>query len=415
MLKLPQLKQIHTMSKKILVIDDYIGKWGYSKTYVRNMLSEANGDDVDVHVSSLGGDVGHAVDIHDQFAEYKGNITAKLTGFIASAGTFIGLPCKTRISENAFYLIHKVLSYVDEWGMMNEDDLDQVIKKLKKEKKENETMTLVLAKNYYNRAKTKGKSFQDVLNLMKQDTWISAAEALDWGFVDEVYKPAKADASFSNVRMAAKFAAFGLPSIPNHQHGSLSEVEGQSPITSNHSPEPNNSTNMKSLVLPRLNAVLKIDAIAIDEENGSYLLETQITEIESTIENLAAQVTDKENTIASLTQQATDTTQQLNAITASVTERDQTIAANQTELESLRTNVAQLQPLTDQVNELTQTVTDRENEAVALNAQIAALTDRITKNPGSRVLNFSATPKEQNGDGVDWDAINSLPHNQEVK
>ena len=397
------------MSKKILVIDDYIGKWGYSKTYVRNMLSEADGADVDVHVSSLGGDVSHAVDIHDQFAEYKGNITAKLTGFIASAGTFIGLPCKTRISENAFYLIHKVLSYVDEWGMMNEDDLDQVIKKLKKEKKENETMTLVLAKNYYNRAKTKGKSFQDVLNLMKQDTWISAAEALDWGFVDEVYKPAKSDASFSNVRMAAKFAAFGLPTIPNPV------TSHQSPVTSNQSPETNNPTNMKSIVLPRLNAVLKIDAIAIDEENGSYLLETQINEIETTIEALAGEVTDKDNTIASLNLQVTDTTQQLNAITASVTERDQTIAANQTELESLRTNVAQLQPLTNQVNELTQTVTDRENEAVALNAQIAALTDRITKNPGSRVLNFSATPKEQNGDGVDWDAINSLPHNQEVK
>jgi hypothetical protein len=36
-------------------IDDYIGRWGYSKQYIRNQLAGLKGKSVNVRISSLGG------------------------------------------------------------------------------------------------------------------------------------------------------------------------------------------------------------------------------------------------------------------------------------------------------------------------------------------------------------------------
>lgn len=390
------------MAKKLIIIDSYIGRWGYSKTYVRNMLAEANGSDIEVQVSSLGGEVDHAIDIHDQFAEYKGNIEIKLTGFIASAATFIPLACKTRISENAFYLIHKVLSWVDEWGMMNEDDIDQVIEKLTKEKKENEKITLSLAKRYAERAKTKGKSLQDVLDLMKQDTWITAQEAFDWGFVDEVYKPTKTDAVFSNSRMAAVLSAAGLPVIPTNR----------TPV-----PPVNNNPKteiMKNLVLPRVNAILSVTELPVDEENGIYIQEEQLNNIESAIETLSTDVASKTSEITALGGQIIESTTQINTLTQTIADRDNTIAENATEIETLRTNANQVEPLTNQVNELTQTISERDAKITDLESQIVNISNRLLHTPGARAINFSGQPNNAEKDGADWNTIDNLPHNKEV-
>ncbi len=44
-----------------LNIDDYIGRWGYSKQYVRNQLAGLKGKPVNVRISSLGGAVDDGV------------------------------------------------------------------------------------------------------------------------------------------------------------------------------------------------------------------------------------------------------------------------------------------------------------------------------------------------------------------
>ena len=49
-----------------LNIDDYIGRWGYSKQYVRNQLAGLKGKPVNVRISSLGGAVDDGLDIRQQ-------------------------------------------------------------------------------------------------------------------------------------------------------------------------------------------------------------------------------------------------------------------------------------------------------------------------------------------------------------
>lgn len=192
------------MAKEI-IIQGYIGPYGYSKQYVRAMLKGEN--EVTIILDSLGGDFSHALSIHDQLAEH-GNVTAKLIGFNASSSTIIALGAKyTKMSENGFYLIHKVASWVDEWGHMNEDELQAIIDKLESEKDENVKMTLRLAGMYSEKS---GKEVKEILNLMKKATWLPASEALEWGFVDETFKPSEKSNLFTDSKVAM-LKASGLP------------------------------------------------------------------------------------------------------------------------------------------------------------------------------------------------------------
>lgn len=193
---------------KEFIIDSYIGAGYYSKQYVRAMLANEKGKQVVAKLSSLGGDLGHAVDIHDQFAEH-GNVTVEFTGFNASSSTIISLGAKKiRMSRNSYYLVHKVASWIDEFGYKNEDDLEKLIADLEKEKDENKKITLNVAKMYVDRT---GKTPKQILDLMKLETWLTAEEALSWGFVDEIFDPKQKVNHLEDAHMVALIGAAGFP------------------------------------------------------------------------------------------------------------------------------------------------------------------------------------------------------------
>lgn len=190
-------------------IDSFIGDYGYSNRYVKSILSENQGAPLSVRINSYGGDVNQALDISAQF-EAHGNITVDFFAFNASSATVLSLGAKNiRMHIDGFYLIHKAMSWVDNWGFMNPDELEELIKELEKDKKENEKVTLVLARRYADKT---GKSITDILNLMKEQTWLTAQESKEWGFVDEIFGTAtkQGKMNFSD-EMKTKFNAIGLP------------------------------------------------------------------------------------------------------------------------------------------------------------------------------------------------------------
>ncbi len=198
------------MAKEV-IIDGYIGPYAYSKQYIRAMLEGSKGKETKVKISSLGGDLNHAINIHDQFVEHA-NIVVEFSSFSASSATIIALGAKTsKMNKNSFYLIHKVMSWIDEWGYMNEDDLEEIIAKLEKEKNENAKITLQIAKMYSDKS---GKSVKDILDLMKKQTWLTAEEAKEWGFVDEITESATKVNYLEDYRMVAMIAGSGLPEPP---------------------------------------------------------------------------------------------------------------------------------------------------------------------------------------------------------
>ncbi len=202
----------------LIDLDGYIGDYLNGRKWVKNKLAENKSKAVFVRSNSLGGSVNDALDISAQF-ESHGNVTVDLFSFNASAATVLTLGAnKVRAHADSLYLIHKVMSWVDAWGMMNEDDIQSLIDQLEKEKKENEKITLVLARKYA--AKT-GKGITEILNLMKQETWLTANEAKEWGFVDEVFGKATGKVNFTP-EMKEKFnvAELPIPELKNNQDDS---------------------------------------------------------------------------------------------------------------------------------------------------------------------------------------------------
>lgn len=197
------------MAKLVLNIDNYIGPYGYSKQWVTQMLQGHENDEVIVNLSSLGGSVDHALSIHDQFVKH-GNVTAVISGFVASATTLIAMGCKKVImSENAFFLVHKVLGWVDVFGYFNEDDLETIIADLTKKKNENAKITLQLARIY---SKRNEKPVKDILSLMKEETWLNAEECIDWGFIDEIEKVSANKVNLlEDMQLVALITCNGLP------------------------------------------------------------------------------------------------------------------------------------------------------------------------------------------------------------
>jgi ATP-dependent protease ClpP protease subunit len=385
----------------LIVIDGPIGSGAYSKQLIRTLLSQIPvGEPVDLEISSLGGSVDHAIAIHNMFAE-RGNIRTRLTGFIASAATYAPLPTYTLIADNSFYLIHKVLSWIDIFGRVNEDDIDQIIETLTKEKNENAKMTLVIAQGYTKRASKKGKTINDVLQLMKLDTWITAQEALEWGFVDEVYTPDTAINTITN-SMVAMAQSFNLPSLPT--------TRNQKPETRNPKPETINSqpeTNMKStIILPHINEILSIPELIVDDNEGSFIMQEQLTAIEARIQEQAT----------TIQEQATSNQEQATRI--------QDLALNVQQLTAINTELEARNPqpetsnveLTARIAELETTIQEQATRNTELETRNSELEALVKRTPSTRaiLLQADADPDATENNTEDWAVIDSLPHNQFV-
>ena len=272
-------------------IDGQIGQYGYSKQYVRQILAQYKGQPVNVRVNSLGGSLDDALDIAARFNEH-GNVTAYLFGYCASAATVLALGAKkTVIDENAFYLVHKVMNWVDIWDTLNADQIQALIDELEKNKRDNEKMDLVLAKMY---AKKSGHTANEIMAVLKEAAWLTADEAKNWGFVDEIGTGLKyAPAAIEN-----KLNAFGLP-LPKPRENKLSAIDKiKNMFNKNVSAMLTNYLN--------LNALLKVEGFE-DKENSVSMTADQLTAIDNelkanaaAIESLKADNEAKENTIKEL-------------------------------------------------------------------------------------------------------------------
>ena len=174
-------KGLKEVFKDVSGITDYTGNLVLD--FVDYKLSQNKDKEVHVLIDSLGGDVGTALSICNAFRNH-GNVTVHFAGLNASAATIASLGAKKIcIDENAMYLVHKVSTLVASWASMNADQLAAYIENLDKEKKNLEKFDLNIASMYAAKCK---KEKTDLLALMKEGGWLTAAEAKEWGFVDEI-------------------------------------------------------------------------------------------------------------------------------------------------------------------------------------------------------------------------------------
>ena len=298
-----------------LSIDSHIGPWGYSKNYIRSQMSGFRNKPVSVRISSLGGSVDDALDIRQQFQDH-GDVTCYLFGYVASAATILATGAKkTCMSKYAFYLIHKVSNWIDAWGSYNADQIQRLIDDLKANKLENDKMDLVLANLYAAKCK---KKVSDILPILKEGRWLTAQEALEYGFVDEIIEEGTR-LNFDD-SMKARFNMYQLPALP--AMGNDTEVleeesapnwfnnfvnkffkSQKSDVATQAQNKPLNLSIQMKKDYQKVNSILKIEGVEVDKDGKVTLTEEQVKALNDRITNLEQESSDKDDEIAELKKQ----------------------------------------------------------------------------------------------------------------
>lgn len=174
----------------VLEIKGGIGGWYADAAYLDYRLNQFDNQDIEVHIDSLGGSFVDAISMYHSLKKYKGKTVAVYTGLCASAATIVAAGCDTiKMTDASAILIHKVLNWVDVYGYLNSDDIEKAIEDLKKTQKELDTLSSLAASIY---AKKAGKSIEEMLSIMKEDSWILAEVAKEYGLIDDIIETQEA-------------------------------------------------------------------------------------------------------------------------------------------------------------------------------------------------------------------------------
>lgn len=154
-------------------IYEYFDMEATSPKDVEDVISESNGEDLEVEISSGGGSVFAGSEIYTALMEYKGNVNVKITGIAASAASVIAMAgTNIKISPTAQIMIHNVSS-IAAGDYRDFEHEAEVIKNYNKS----------IANAYV--IKT-GLEEKELLDLMDRETWLNAQQAKEMGFADEI-------------------------------------------------------------------------------------------------------------------------------------------------------------------------------------------------------------------------------------
>ena len=256
-------------------------------------IKALNAKRITVKINSLGGDVNHALAIHDLLAEHPALVTTQINGLCASAATIVAMAGKERrMSKNALFLIHQCSAYV---GRANQEQLAQ---ELETQKTVNGRMLDIYT------AACNGKE-AEISDLLKANNglgkWLTATEARDFGFVTDIYNESRKTACFTQ----SAFSDNGLPALPEAYADMVAAEDTRSPwqslvdlltkhFSGNDNPQNQTLTDMKKL-FPLLAVALALqDTAAYDPEKGASLTDTQLKAIEGKLTELDTLLKERE-------------------------------------------------------------------------------------------------------------------------
>ena len=180
--KIEREKESKAMSKFNIDILGEISESVNSYNVVQREISNARGKELNLVISSGGGSVTEGMAIADLIANYPEETTATGIGLVASIATVVLLAAdNVKMTENAFMMIHRPWSYT----MGNADELEATAELL--DKMEAKLLDIYTASVI----KRKGdqKNLKEIItNMMAAETWLTAQEALEFGFIDEIVK-----------------------------------------------------------------------------------------------------------------------------------------------------------------------------------------------------------------------------------
>lgn len=196
---------------------DWIG-WNYTsaKNVIRG-LKEANGQPVNIKINSPGGSVFAASEIYTELRNYSGDVNIQILGIAASAASVIAMAGKSSMSPTAQIMVHNVSSGVSgDYRAM--EHTAEILKNA------NQT----IANSYVAKS---GMSMEKALDLMNNETWLTAQQAKELGLVDEIMFEDNTKVNLSNSNLKGLYNTFS--SIPEEILKKFNIENKSQPIVNN--------------------------------------------------------------------------------------------------------------------------------------------------------------------------------------
>lgn len=160
------------------------------RKFKQDLYKYGKGGPVLIKLDSPGGDVIAASTMRTIMTEYPGEITVRVDGLAASAAVIVAISGKAvKIMDSAYMMIHDpaVIAFLAVLDIETLGRLRDALQNIK------DGIVPAYA------AKT-GLSETQIASMMTRETWMSARDALDYGFVDEILPGGQnAKSSFQNL------------------------------------------------------------------------------------------------------------------------------------------------------------------------------------------------------------------------
>jgi ATP-dependent Clp protease, protease subunit len=203
------LRVAQTETEAEILLYDEISMWGITAEAFKRELDAITAPKISVRINSPGGDVFDGIAIYNALREHPSAVTTHIDGVAASSASVVALAGEqVLMAENAFYMIHNPWAFV----IGNSDDL----------RKEADVLDKVSGSLLMAYQQKTGKTADELRALMTDETWYTAAEAAEAGFVDEVVS------AESKSEALAEAASFDLSIFANVPDG-LAEAEQSDP------------------------------------------------------------------------------------------------------------------------------------------------------------------------------------------
>ncbi len=164
--------------KSTIYIYDEISWFGLSSEQLVKDINNITAKTIHIRFNSPGGSVFDGTAVFNAIKQHKSKTITHIDGLAASISSVIALAAdEVRMAENAFLMIH------DPWSIVigNADTMREEADLLEK-------VGGVIAKTYIDKT---GKDEKEIKSLMVAETWMTADEALEMGFIDAIDKEEK--------------------------------------------------------------------------------------------------------------------------------------------------------------------------------------------------------------------------------
>jgi len=180
-----------------MIGEDFWTGGGVTANSFRKELADIKASQIDLHINSPGGVVFDGVTIYNLIKQHPANVTTYIDGLAASIASVIALAGdKVIMAANALYMVHNPTGL----AMGTASDMRSLADVLDK-------IAGTMVGTYVSKT---GKPEADIKAMLDAETWMTADEALEHGFIDEIseemdmaacakFIPAMAKAGFKHV------------------------------------------------------------------------------------------------------------------------------------------------------------------------------------------------------------------------